>query len=487
MTERPLDQAVAVDVRDWGWRHGGRKAWALRGLDLQIVPGERLLLLGPSGAGKSTLLAALAGLLDPADAGEQEGEVRLDGRTARQARARAGLVLQDPESALVMGRAGDDVAFGLENRGVATAEIWRRVDGALAATGFPYGRDASTAALSGGEQQRLALAGILALRPGLLLLDEVTANLDPDGVALVRQVLSRVLDESGATAVIVEHRVEQVVDLVTRAVVLEPGGGVLADGPPDEVFGAQGAALAARGVWVPGRHPAVRRRAVSVAGPALVTAEGVRFRYPGTARDALPATDVAVHAGSALALTGPNGAGKSTLALSLAGLLRPTGGEVRAEAALDPPQPPRQLWRWRGADLVRRVGTVFQDPEHQIVTSTVRHELTVGPLRAGATAAAAHARADELLDRLGLAPLAAANPYTLSGGEKRRLSVATAIATSPRVVVADEPTFGQDSRTWAELVALLADLRDAGCGLVLVTHDEALVDALADRTLAMTR
>jgi energy-coupling factor transport system ATP-binding protein len=170
----------------------------------------------------------------------------------------------------------------------------------------------------------------------------------------------------------------------------------------------------------------------------------------------------------------------------MAGLLRPTSGEVRAEPALEPPQPPRPLWRWRGRDLVSRVGTVFQDPEHQIVTGTVRDELTIGPRRAGAPEAAASARADELLERLGLAKLAGANPYTLSGGEKRRLSVATAIATSPRVVVADEPTFGQDSRTWAELVGLLGDLRDAGCGLLLVTHAEALVDALADRTVTMT-
>ena len=240
-----------------------------------------MLLLGPSGAGKSTLLAALAGLLDPSDAGEPEGEVLLDGRPARQARARAGLVLQDPEAALVMGRAGDDVAFGLENRGVPTAEIWVRVDEALRAVGFPYPRDTPTGALSGGEQQRLALAGILALRPGLLLLDEVTANLDPDGVALVRSVLARVLDDTGATAVIVEHRVEQVVDLVTRAVVLEPGGGVVADGPPAEVFGEQGAALAARGVWVPGRHPVVRRQSTAAAGPALVTAEAGALPLPG--------------------------------------------------------------------------------------------------------------------------------------------------------------------------------------------------------------
>lgn len=444
-----------------------------------------MLLLGPSGAGKSTLLAALAGLLEPGHGGEQEGSVHLDGHPARAARARAGLVAQDPAAGLVMGRAGDDVAFGLENRGVAPAEIWRRVDEALELVGFPYGRDADTGRLSGGEAQRLALAGVLALRPGLLLLDEVTANLDPDGVRLVREVLGRVLAETGATAVLVEHRVEQVVDLATRAVVLEPGHGVVADGPPTEVFGSHGAALAARGVWVPGRHPGVRRLARVAPGPALLTGEQVHHRYPAAARDALAPADIQVAAGAALALTGPNGSGKSTLALAVAGLLRPSGGQVRAEPALRPPQPPRPPWRWHGRDLVRRVGTVFQNPEHQVVTSRVRDELLVGPLRAGASPGAAAVRADELLERLGLAALAAANPYTLSGGEARRLSVATAIATAPRVVVADEPTFGQDARTWAELVELLADLRDAGTGLVVVTHDVALVAALADRRLAL--
>jgi energy-coupling factor transport system ATP-binding protein len=384
-----------------------------------------------------------------------------------------------------MGRAGDDVAFGLENRGVAADEIWRRVDEALALVGFPYGRDGDTGRLSGGEQQRLALAGVLALRPGLLLLDEVTANLDPDGVALVRTVLDRVLDETGATAVVVEHRVEAVLDLVTRAVVLEPGGGVVADGPVAEVFARQGDALAARGVWVPGRQPGVPRRSQATAGPTLLSGRGVGFRYPARDFDALAPTDITVRSGRALALTGPNGTGKSTLALAVAGLLRPTYGDVVAEPALDPPAPTRAMWRWRGRELVTRVGTVFQDPEHQIVTSSVREELRVGPLRAGRSEAQVDARADELLERLGLTALAAANPYTLSGGEKRRLSVATAIATSPRVVVADEPTYGQDSRTWAELVALLAELRDGGCGLLLVTHDQDLVTALADDTVIM--
>ena len=501
---------VAVDVNGWGWRHAGRRAWALRGVDLHIEPGERVLLLGPSGAGKSTLLAALAGLLDAGNAAEHEGSVHLDGRPSRSACQLAGLVMQDPEAALVMARAGDDVAFGLENRGVPADEIWQRVDEALQAVGFRYGRPAATGALSGGEQQRLALAGIVALRPGLLLLDEVTANLDPSGAALVRDTLAQVLASSGSTLVMVEHRVASVADLVDRAVVLSPGGGVVADGAPAEVFGARGADLAASGVWVPGHEPCVRRRATSAPGPVLVSAVDACFRYPATAREALTPTSVSVSAGEALAITGANGSGKSTLALLLAGLLRPSGGSVSATAALGgPAEKPgigyvlghllgkdtsnaailpaseSQLSRWRGRDLVRAIGTVFQDPEHQFVAATVRDELAVGPRRAGADGPVVTARVDELLERLGLSALAGANPFTLSGGEKRRLSVATAIATAPAMVVTDEPTFGQDARTWAELVGLLADLRDGGCAVVTVTHDEALVEAIADRTLTM--
>jgi energy-coupling factor transport system ATP-binding protein len=477
---------VAVDVRGWGWRHAGRRAWALRGVDLRIEPGERVLLLGPSGAGKSTLLAALAGLLDSGNAAEQEGAVLLDEQPARSARQLAGLVMQDPESALVMARAGDDVAFGLENRGVPADEIWPRVEAALRSVGFGYGRDAATGRLSGGEQQRLALAGILALRPGLLLLDEVTANLDPDGAALVRRTLADVLATSGATVVMVEHRVASVLDLVDRAVVLEAGGGVAADGAPADIFGSQGASLAARGVWVPGREPSVRRRALLAHGPLLVSAVDAAFRYPGAARDALTPASVSVSAGQALAVTGANGSGKSTLALLLAGLLRPSGGSVSAGPALGGPSGEPELWRWRGRDLVRTVGTVFQDPEHQFVAATVRAELAVGPRRAGGAEPPVTARVEELLARLGLSALADANPFTLSGGEKRRLSVATAIATAPRMVVTDEPTFGQDARTWAELVSLLADLRDDGRAVVMVTHDEALVSAVADVELSLT-
>ena len=453
-----------VVLRGFGWRHAGRKAWAVRGVDLRVAHGERVLLLGPSGAGKSTLLAALAGLL-PEDSGEAEGTVEIDGLDPRKARERVGIVFQDPETQLVMSRSGDDVAFGLENRGVPAGEIWPRVDEALHRVGFGYGRDRPTGALSGGEQQRLALAGTLALRPGLLLLDEPTANLDPAGAALIRTAVARALDDD-TTLIIVEHRVAEALTLIDRVVVLEPGGGVRADGPPDTVFAAHGDRLAEEGVWVPG-HPVAPRRAVTGPGDPLVRASAVALR------DRLAPATLTAREGEVLAVTGPNGAGKSTLALLLGGLLKPTSGTVDA----GPGGPPH---RWRAADLTTRIGSVFQDPEHQFVTHRVADELALGPRRIGRPEAEVDRIVAELLQRLRLERLAGANPHTLSGGEARRLSVATALATAPRLLILDEPTFGQDRRTWIELVELLARLRDDGHGIVAVTHDEDFVAALAD-------
>ncbi|MEQ7123224.1 ATP-binding cassette domain-containing protein [Actinopolymorpha sp. B11F2] len=494
--------ALGVRARAWGYRHAGRQAWAVRGLDLTVEPGERILLAGASGAGKSTLLTALAGLLDPEQAGEVEGALTVGGAPPREVRERVGIAFQDPESQLVMARAGDDVAFGLENRGVPTPAIWPRVEEALKLTGFPYDRDQPTGQLSGGEKQRLVLAGVMALAPALLLLDEPTANLDPDGAALVRTAVERVVAARGSTLIVVDHRVDDWLPLVSRVVVLRAGGGVLADGEPAQVFATQGERLAAAGVWVPGHRPP-RRPSPEPATEPLLAAEGLTHTYPAASRPALVDANVRLHAGEALALTGTNGSGKSTLAMLLAGLLPPSAGHIRAmpslyvRAGLDPrwTAARRRLFRrqggesplhtWRATELVRAMGTVFQDPEHQFLTSTVRAELALGPRLIGCSPREVTSRVDDLLDRLRLAHLAGANPFTLSGGEKRRLSVATALATGPAALVLDEPTFGQDRSTWLELLDLLANLRDEGHAVTFVSHDADFVAAFADRTLEM--
>jgi energy-coupling factor transport system ATP-binding protein len=261
----------------------------------------------------------------------------------------------------------------------------------------------------------------------------------------------------------------------------------VADGAPGEVFRRHGTQLAEAGVWVPDRPPAAPVRRPRPPSETLVAAEAATFRYPGSTADALEPSTVPLRSAEALGITGPNGSGKSTLALLLAGLLRPSRGSVTAGESLAAGRAGSAIWRWPARDLVTRIGTVFQDPEHQFLAPTVRDELRIGPLRAGLPEGEIERRTTELLERLRLAHLAEANPFTLSGGEKRRLSVATALATAPRALVLDEPTFGQDRRTWAELLHLLAALRDEGSGVAFVSHDRAFVDALADRIHVMGR
>lgn len=466
---------AAVDAQGWGWRHAGRAAWAVRDATFRIDPGERVLLLGASGSGKSTLLHGLAGVLGGDEEGETTGRLLIDGHPASAARGRSGLVLQDPDAQVILARVGDDVAFGCENLGVPRDEIWQRVRAGLDAVGLDVPLDRATKALSGGQKQRLALAGVMAMRPGLILLDEPTANLDPAGVAEVSGAVSRVAAETGATLVVVEHRVDVWLPLVTRVIVLGAGG-VLADGAPGDVIARAGGALAEAGVWVPGRPPAFPPAPRATDGDVLLTAERLRVaRQKGV--PVTPETSLDIRAGEALALTGPNGAGKSTLGLTLAGLIRPHSGVVRASAALAEGAGDAPI-AWTSRQLLTRIGMVFQDPEHQILGRTVRDELEVGPRALGLDDDEMAARTSDLLGRLRLAHLADANPYTLSGGEKRRLTVAAALATRPRVLVLDEPTFGQDARTWAELVAILAGLRDAGSAIVTITHDMDVVRAL---------
>ena len=475
---------AAVEARGWGWRHASRIAWALRDVSFRIDPGERVLVLGASGAGKSTLLHGLAGVLGGEEEGESEGELLVGGDRATATRGRAGLVLQDPDSQVILARVGDDVAFGCENLGVPRSEIWPRVRTALDAVGLDVPLDHPTKALSGGQKQRLALAGLLAMRPGLVLLDEPTANLDPAGVTEVRDAVQRMLAAYPTTLVVVEHRLDVWLPLMTRVIVIGEGG-VVADGPPQEVLAAEGARLAAGGVWVPGFPPTTPPPPLSAPGEVLLSARQLSVaRVKG--RPVATGLDVDVRAGEVLAITGPNGAGKSTLGLTLAGLLPPADGRVAAAPVLADGADASPI-RWTSRDLLTRIGMVFQEPEHQLLAKTARDELAVGPRALGVSEGEIAARTEDLLARLRLDRLAAANPYTLSGGEKRRLTVAAAIATRPRVLILDEPTFGQDARTWAELVAMLAALRDEGSAIVTITHDLEVARALQARAFELGR
>ena len=492
----PLGEGAGARVRarGWGWRHAGRKNAALSGVDLDIAPGERVLVLGPSGSGKSTLMGGLAGLLGGAEEGEATGTLTVDGVAPAQARGRVGLLMQDPEAQVVLARVGDDVAFGMENLGVPREEIWPRVADSLNAVGLDVPLDHSTTELSGGQKQRLALASILAMGPGLLLLDEPTANLDPSGVAEVRAAVEAVVERTGATMVVVEHRVDVWASLVDRVIVVADGR-IAADGPLDEVLEQQGDALRERGMWLPGDDVAAEVGPAPEVAPASSEGaeeeEGARGATPiarvtdlsigyDKASPVRSGIDLTLERGVSTCIVGANGAGKSTFALTLAGLLPPLAGTVEVETSDGTRGDPHE---WSSKQLLGRMSMVFQEPEYQFLASTVAEELAIGPCAVGMSEEEIAPLVEEHMEALGLAKLARANPMTLSGGEKRRLSVATALISAPELLILDEPTFGQDRGTWLGLVRLLRAALERGVTLVSITHDPAFVAAMGQRVV----
>ena len=482
----PLGEGAGARVcaRDWGWRHAGRKNAALSGVDLDIAPGERVLVLGPSGSGKSTLMGGLAGLLGGAEEGEATGTLTVDGVAPADARGRVGLLMQDPEAQVVLARVGDDVAFGMENLGVAREEIWPRVENSLEAVGLSVPLDHSTTELSGGQKQRLALASILAMGPGLLLLDEPTANLDPSGVAEVRAAVEAVVERTGATVVVVEHRVDVWASLVDRVIVVADGA-IAADGPLDEVLAQQGDALRERGIWLPGDDVAAEVGPAPEVAPAsseaapIASVADLTIGYDAAA-PVRSGIDLTLERGVSTCIVGANGAGKSTFALTLAGLLPPLEGTVEVETSDGTRGDPHE---WSSKQLLGRMSMVFQEPEYQFLAATVAEELAIGPRAAGMSEEEIAPLVDEHLEALGLTALARANPMTLSGGEKRRLSVATALISAPELLILDEPTFGQDRGTWLGLVRLLRAALERGVTLVSITHDPAFVAAMGQRVV----
>nr|WP_223128422.1 ATP-binding cassette domain-containing protein [Terrabacter sp. MAHUQ-38] len=493
------------------WRPFGRARPVLDRLDLTIEPGERVLLAGPSGSGKSTLLRAVAGLLLTADSGDLSGSVTVGGQAPQAVPGSVGLVLQDPGAGVVASSIGRDVAFGLENVSIPVAEMPARVDAALREVGLTMPADSAPATLSGGEAQRLALAGALVMEPSVLLLDEPTAMLDAGTSAEVRSVVGEVVKRRNLTLVVVEHRLDGWLDLVDRLVVLDASGAVVADGEPGHVLAEHGERLAAQGIWVPGvpdpeplavdLEPLAQAAAGRLPDGRLVAAAS-RVRVEHRSRRlgersrttlAVDGADLDARAGRTVALVGPSGAGKSSLMAALGGLVEPAGGSVDVALPLTPAEagdraaardrlaPPHE---WSSPDLARVVAWVPQRAATAIVGRTVRDDVLTTPLALGLDPEAAGRRVDAVLAALGLTHLAGADPRQLSGGEQRRLAMASAVAHGPALVLADEPTVGQDRLTWAAVTGVLAAARQEGAAVVVTTHDPGVV-ADADRVLTL--
>ncbi|GAA4288874.1 ABC transporter ATP-binding protein [Georgenia daeguensis] len=536
------DGAV-VELRDVGVAFPRRAEPVLREVSLRLAPGEQVIVLGASGSGKSTVLHAITGVVPHSVTATLRGEVRVGTTTQASPvveRSRhLGVLAQDPSAAVCLPGVEQELALPLENHGVDPATIGPRVAAALETAGAGGLRSRATATLSGGESQRVALAAAMVTEPDVLLLDEPTSMLDPAGVVAVRGAVTGAVATYRPAVVLVEHRLDEwagadgVAGLPARAVALSESGEVLADGPTALVLRDHARALHAAGCWLPldaellaltgaegglaatantellrrladgaPRRPAlsgivaepVPADPVPAGPPASPTADvavpllaargltvgrqvasaggarrGLRWRRRRSTRPAmvplepgalLAGIDLEVHPGEVVALLGANGAGKSTLLLTLAGLLEPLAGRVDG----------------------LRPGLVFQNAEHQFLAGTVREEIAHG-LPADVAAEVVPCR----LRRHRLEHLAEQNPFRLSGGEKRRLSLAAMLAHDRPVLLADEPTLGLDRRDTIATAATLRDVAAGGGAVVLVSHDLRTVASLATRVVVLGR
>jgi energy-coupling factor transporter ATP-binding protein EcfA2 len=505
--------APLLRVRELSLTHADAAHPSPRDVTFDIDAGEVVLLLGPSGSGKSTLTLALNGLIPHALSATMVGAVEAGGIDTASAQTatlstHVAMVFQDPDAQIVTGSVYDEVAFGPENLRLPLDIVESRVEDALRRVGLWARRDENPDHLSGGGRQRLAIAGALAMGSPLIVLDEPTANLDPQGIDDVYAALAEVVAAGDRAILLVEHNLDAAMAFVTRTIVLDREGRVAFDGPAAEVIRDHADELVRMGVWLPaatlaalrlrGRgfaldplplspqdlavaldredvpSRAARSTADEISRPSgegaaiadpIIRTRGLTVRRRRT--EILHGIDLDLAPGSLTAIVGANGAGKTTLIQALAGVVPPPRGQVSVDGVDPGTASPR--------DLAARIGFVFQNPEHQFIAPTVFDELAHGLRLRHVPDAEISTRVDEMLTRFGLEHKADVHPFLLSGGEKRRLSVGTALITRPRVLALDEPTFGQDRARAAELLDLLRNLRAEGTTIVIVTHDLQLV------------
>lgn len=499
----------------------GARTEAIAGIDLEIPAGQYVCVLGGNGSGKSTLLQLMNALVPPS-----AGRVRVFGlETAGEGnpiaiRSRCASVFQHPEDQMVTSIVADDVAFGPENLCVPQPEIARRVDAALEATGMGEFAQSDPADLSGGQMQRVAIAGALAMEPEILLLDEPCAMLDARGRADVRAIIGR-LSARGITIVHVTHFMEDALD-ADRAIVLERGR-IAFDGMPERAFSDEGRvralgleapceprrildAMKARSAVPPASSRAAVDPDLAFLGEPSVVFDGVSFSY-ATARnprkrrggvlgggkrteDAPPMAPLAVSdlsfrafPGTLTALVGRTGSGKSTTAELACALKLPLSGTVRI-CGVDTADLNRR------SDIRRHVGYVSQLPERQLFAETVFEDVAFGPRNLGLSDDEVSTRVRDALASVNLDPtdeLLTRSPFSLSGGQQRGVALAGVLAMRQDVLVLDEPMAGLDPAGRRHVRAILHDLKRAGSTLIMVTHSMEDVAELAEQVIALDR
>ncbi len=477
----------ALSVENLTFRYRDRTELSLHDIFFQADPGELLLLAGASGSGKTTLIRCINGLIPRSYKGEVQGRVMVKGQDIAgkplpHISQMVGTVLQDPERQILGTKVASEVAFGLENLGLPRPEISRRVDEALAYLRIAHLRSRDTFSLSGGEKQKVALAGVLAMRPSLLLLDEPLASLDPASAQETLALVRRLADE-GLMVLMVEHRVEDVLKIKPDRVMYIADGEIRYLGPAEglsKVVDYHEIKLPARMIMEAARRDPPptpldilpgRTGRGALPGP-LVQFQSVSFGYNGHV--VLEDIALEIQRGDVVAVLGPNGAGKTTLVKHAIGLLKPKSGRVLVNG-----KDTRQM---TVAQIAGTLGYVFQSPSHMLFAPTVSEELAFGPTNLGHSPEEIQKEVTEAIRIVNLSGREKDAPLSLSFGQQKRVSIAAILAMRSRILVMDEPTAGQDYQNYREFMDSILQLPSFEA-ILFITHDLDLAVIYANRVL----
>ncbi len=517
-----------LQVLDLSFKYPFEPEPVLRGVNLEILSGELVILAGPSGSGKSTLCRHLNGVVPHLSAGEiLSGQVLVKGLDVAQTPVHematvVGMVHQNPDSQLVCLEVKDELAFGPENIGLSHEEIVDRVERALDWVRLRAAADLLTFECSGGQKQRLAIGSSLSLLPDLLVMDEPTTDLDPVGAHEVVATIKALRDELGLTFLIVEHDLDELLEVADRLIVMGQGK-VLFDDSPATLLNSHYEELEAIGLRIPqhivvahrlsaetgrNRSFSIRRQdavqafgdwavnslprittgapqeagptepvAAPAAGAAALQMKDVYFSY-GQSAWTIQDVNLTVQPGEFVAIVGPNGSGKSTLAKLMVSLLQPQQGSVQV-VGMDTSQVPVE-------EISQRVGYLFQNPDSQLFNTSVADEVAYGMRIRQVSSGRIESRVAEVLGLLGLEGYKERHPFSLSRGERQRLAMATVLVTDPDLIILDEPTTGQDRKTLNSLIGLMEEwIRRKQATVLMIAHDMDLVCRHASRTVVL--
>lgn len=489
MSETPLV------VENLSFKYRTRPELAIENISFELKQGELLLIAGSSGCGKTTLARSINGLIPRSYRGERSGKVLLHGREVAEMKIAemaqvVGTLLQDPERQIVASNVYNEVAFGPENLGLPREEIEMRVEQALKRLKIEYLRERETFNLSGGEKQKVALAGLLSMNPSILLLDEPLASLDPASAHEALEIFRSLADE-GKTIILVEHRVEDAIETKPDRLLYMEGGrvkylGSIKSLPPvidhtQVKLPAQWVVQRVKEQGKPVVAPHIHK--VEESGEPLVVFEDVSFRYDEENPLILENVNLKINRGDLIAVLGPNGAGKSTLVKHAIGLLKPTSGRVLVQG--------EDTRKMSVAQIARVLGYVFQSPTHMLFAPTVREELEFGPKNLGFEKESMDKAVTESLATINLNGFAEYPPLGLSFGQQKRTTIAAVLTMQSKIMVMDEPTAGQDFANYTRFMEALCSAADDTRSILaanfestlFITHDLDLAVTYANRVL----